>query len=335
MGATAKIFSFPLSRQSPVGLLVLLALGIFPLVSGNILYVEILILAVLYAIFAMSWDILTGYTHEVNFGFAFFIGGAGYLSGVLNSLFFFPPLMAIPLAALTAGMIGLLIGYLTLRLKGPYFAMVTLAFAGILYKLAFILYKITGGEEGISGLKSLTAGPVTDFYLIWTVTVGVYFLLIFYSRSKHGIILKAIRADEDVAQSSGINTAYYKIEAFAISGFLAGIGGGLYAHAQMHIGPTMLSGTISVLVVLLAMIGGMGTIVGPLLGAIFLSALNEILRAVEAYRIVIYTGLLIVFIYLAPEGFVNLPFVKRNPRAKRFLLGKEEYHEPSGSEKHF
>ena len=106
-------------------------------------------------------------------------------------------------------------------------------------------------------------------------------------------------------------------------------GGGLYAHAQMHIGPAMLSGSISVLVVLLAMIGGMGTIVGPLLGGILLSILNEILRVVEAYRIVIYTGLLIVLIYLAPEGLVNLAFVKRNPRLKRFLLGKEGTHEPS------
>jgi len=322
MEAFSRKFLFHLSRQSPGGLLILIILGVFPLASGNMLYVEILMLAALYAIFAMSWDILTGYTHEVNFGFAFFIGGAGYLSGVLNTLFSWPPFVAIPLAASAAGLVGILIGYLTLRLKGPYFSMATLAFAGILYKLAFIFYKITGGEEGISGLKSLTSGPMTDFYLIWAVTVAVYFLLIFYSRSKHGIILKAIRADEDVAQSSGINTAYYKVEAFALSGFLAGIGGGLYAHAQMHIGPVMLSGSISVLVVLLAMIGGMGTIVGPLLGGILLSILNEILRVVEAYRIVIYTGLLIVLIYLAPEGFVNQAFVKRNPRLKRFLLGK-------------
>jgi len=329
MGPFSRKFSSHLSRQSPGGLLILLILGVFPLASGNMFYVEILMLAALYAIFAMSWDILTGYTHEVNFGFAFFIGGAGYLSGALNTLFFWPPLVAIPLAASAAGLVGILIGYLTLRLKGPYFSMATLAFAGILYKLAFIFYKITGGEEGISGLKSLTSGLMTDFYLIWAGTVAVYFLLILYSRSKHGIILKAIRADEDVAQSSGINTAYYKVEAFALSGFLAGIGGGLYAHAQMHIGPAMLSGSISVLVVLLAMIGGMGTIVGPLLGGILLSILNEILRVVEAYRIVIYTGLLIVLIYLAPEGLVNLAFVKRNPRLKRFLLGKEGTHEPS------
>ncbi len=321
---TSRLFTYP-----PAGFVILAALGIYPAVSGNILHVEILLLAVVYAIFAMSWDILTGYTHEVNFGFAFFIGGAGYLSGALNIFLAFPPALSIPLAALAAGVSGILIGYLTLRLKGPYFSMATLAFAGILYKLSFILYKITGGEEGISGLKSLTSGPVTDFYLMWSVMAGVYFLLLFYSRSKHGTILKAIRADEDVAQSSGINTAYYKVEAFALSGLLAGIGGGLYAHAQMHIGPVMLSGSLSVLVVLLAMIGGMGTIVGPLIGGILLSILNEALRVVEAYRIAIYTGLLIVFIYLAPQGFVNLDFVRQSPWLKRFFLGKEVSHGPS------
>jgi branched-chain amino acid transport system permease protein len=320
----SRLFIYP-----PAGFMILAGLGIYPAVSGNILHVEILLLAVIYAIFAMSWDILTGYTHEVNFGFAFFIGGAGYLSGACNVFLAFPPALSIPLAALGAGVAGVLIGYLTLRLKGPYFSMATLAFAGILYKLAFILYKITGGEEGISGLQSLSSGPVTDFYLTWGVMIGIYFLLLFYSRSKHGTILKAIRADEDVAQSSGINTAYYKVEAFALSGLLAGIGGGLYAHAQMHIGPVMLSGSLSVLVVLLAMIGGMGTIVGPLLGGILLSILNEALRVVEVYRIAIYTGLLIVFIYLAPMGFVNLEFVRQSPWLKRFFLGKEEYHGPS------
>jgi branched-chain amino acid transport system permease protein len=329
MSVRSRKLPVHLSRQSPLGLLILLGLGAFPLMSGNLLHLEILKLAAIYAIFAMSWDILTGYTHEVNFGFAFFIGGAGYLSGALNTFLSVPPALAIPGAALAAGLVGVFIGYLTLRLKGPYFSMATLAFAGILFKLTFIFYKITGGEEGISGLNSLTSGPLADFYVIWIATVGIYFLLIFYSRSKHGVILKAIRADEDVAQSSGINTAYYKVEAFALSGFLAGIGGGIYAHSQMHIGPVMLSGYLSVLVVLLAITGGMGTIVGPLLGAIFLSILNEALRIVEAYRIVIYTGLLIFFIYLAPEGFVNLTFVKRTPWLKRFLLGKEESREPS------
>jgi len=312
----------PLTQnQSPFGLLILLAMALFPIISDNLFYIEIIKLAAIYAIFAMSWDILTGYTHEVNFGFAFFIGGAGYLSGILSSLLSVSLYLAIPIAALAAGVSGIFIGYLTLRLKGPYFAMATLAFASILYKLSFIFYEITGGEEGISGLDTFTDDPTKDFYVVWGAMVAIYFVLSLYARSKHGIILKAIRADEDATQSAGINTAYYKIEAFAISGFMAGIGGGVFTHSQMHIGPTMLSGYLSVIVVLLAMIGGMGTIVGPLLGAICLSIVNESLRIVEEYRIIIYTGLLIFFIYLAPDGLVNLRFIKSSRLLSFIFLG--------------
>ncbi len=312
-----------LRGQSPLGILVLLGMGVFPLLSDNIFHIEIIKLAALYAIFAMSWDILTGYTHEVNFGFAFFIGGAGYLSGILNARLGISPYLAVPLGALAAGVAGVFIGYLTLRLKGPYFSMATLAFSAILFKLSFILYPFTGGEEGI-GVEPFTDDPTHDLYVVWVVTVAVYVVLWMYARSKHGTILKAIRADEDATQSAGINTAYYKTEAFAISGFMAGIGGGLFAHSQMHIGPTMLSGYLSVIVVLLAMIGGMGTIVGPLLGAVCLSILNELLRVVETYRIIIYTGLLIFFIYVAPEGFANLGIVKRSRFLSFIFLGERK-----------
>jgi len=311
-------------EQSPLGVLVLLGMGVFPLLSDNIFHIEIIKLAALYAIFAMSWDILTGYTHEVNFGFAFFIGGAGYLSGILNAHLGISPYLAIPFGALAAGVSGVFIGYLTLRLKGPYFSMATLAFSAILFKLSFILYQFTGGEEGISGVEPFTDDPTQDLYVVWVVTVAVYVVLWVYARSKHGTILKAIRADEDATQSAGINTAYYKTEAFAISGFMAGIGGGLFTHSQMHIGPSMLSGYLSVIVVLLAMIGGMGTIVGPLVGAVFLSILNEMLRVVEENRIIIYTGLLIFFIYVAPEGFANLGIVKRSRVLSFLFLGERK-----------
>lgn len=311
-----------LSKQSPAGLALLGAGFIFAFLSENYFYIEIMMLAAVYAIFAMSWDILTGYTHEVNFGFALFVGGAGYISGILNLRVEFSPWLTIPLGALAAGLAGVIIGYLTLRLKGPYFAMVTLAFASIIYKLAFIFYDYTGGEEGISGLSPLSSDPRFDLLAVWTGTAAVYAVLWIYAGSKHGQILKAIRADEDAAQSSGINTAYYKIEAFALSGFLGGIGGGLFAHSQMQVGPTMLSGYISIIVVLLAMIGGMGTIVGPLIGAIVLSLLNEYLRVIEEYRIVVYSGLLILFIYLAPEGFANLAFVKKSRVLSSFILGE-------------
>ena len=317
-----KKSAFFIQRESPIALLLIGGGSLFPFVSDNLFYIEVMKTAAIYAIFAMSWDILTGYTHEVNFGFAFFVGGTGYLSAILNTFFSVSPYWAVPLSALAAGVFGIAIGYLTLRLKGPYFAMVTMVFASILFTLSFIYTEITGGEEGISGLETFSDDLIKDFFIIWAVMALTYFLLRLYAHSKHGIILKAIRADEDAAKSAGINTSYYKIEAFALSGTLGGIGGGIFAHSQMHIGPTMLSGELSIVVVLLTMIGGLGTIVGPLLGAVGLSVLNEYLRVVEEYRLVIYTGLMILLIYLAPEGLINLKFIKNSKRLTYIFLGK-------------
>lgn len=316
-------------NHSPFGLFILIAMAVYSIISNNLFYIEILKLAALYGIFAMSWDILSGYAHQINFGLAFFIGGAGYFSGIVTCRLPIPLYLSIPMAAFAAGGMGILIGYLSLRLRGPYFVMVTMAFASILYKLAFVFYRITGGEEGISGLEPFTNSPKKDFFVVWGVMVAVYFMLYLYGRSKHGIILKAIRADEDATQSAGINTSYYKIEAFAISSFMAGIGGGMFAHSQMHIGPTMLSGYLSTIIVLLAMIGGMGTVIGPLIGAIFLSIINESLRVVEEYRIIIYTGLLILFIYLAPDGLMHQQFIKGSRLLSFFFLGGRKTHETS------
>lgn len=315
---------FFIKRESPVALLLIVAGLLFPFVSDNFFYIEVIKTAAIYAIFAMSWDILTGYTHEVNFGFAFFVGGAGYLSAILNTFFSLSPYWAIPLSAAIAGIFGIVIGYLTLRLKGPYFAMVTMVFASILFTLNFIFTGITGGEEGISGMNSFSNDLIKDFFIIWTVMTLTYFFLRLYARSKHGIILKAIRADEDAARSAGINTSYYKIEAFALSGTLGGLGGGIFAHSQMHIGPNMLSGELSIVVVLLTMIGGLGTIVGPLLGAVSLTIFNEYLRVVEEYRLVIYTGVMILLIYMAPEGLINLKFIKNSKRLTYLFLGRRE-----------
>jgi len=321
---SSKKSAFFIQRESPIALLLIVGGSLFPLVSDNFFYIEVIKTAAIYAIFAMSWDILTGYTHEVNFGFAFFVGGTGYLSGILNTFFSVSPFWAVPVSALAAGIFGIVIGYLTLRLKGPYFAMVTMVFASILFTLSFIYTEITGGEEGISGLETFSDDLITDFFIVWAVMALTYFMLRIYAHSKHGIILKAIRADEDAAKSAGINTSYYKIEAFALSATLGGIGGGIFAHSQMHIGPTMLSGELSIVVVLLTMIGGLGTIVGPLLGAVCLSVLNEYLRVVEEYRLVIYTGVMILLIYLAPDGLINLKFIKNSKRLTYLFFGPRE-----------
>jgi len=326
-----KKFLYPIRDESPF-IIILFAIGIlFPFYTDNYFYIEVAKTAAIYAIFVISWDILSGYTHEINLGYAFFVGGAGYLSALFNVYLSLPVFASILFASFSAGIFGILIGYLTLRSKGPYFAMVTLVFASILFTSSFIFTGVTGGEEGISGLDCLTDDPLKDFLIIWLVLLVSYFILRIYSRSRHGIILKAIRADEDATKSAGINTSFYKIEAFALSATLGGAGGGLFAHAQMHIGPTMLSAEISIIVLLMTTIGGMGSIVGPFWVAIILSIFNEWLRIVEEYRLVLYTGILILLLYLSPDGLINSKFIKNSRITSYLFKGKTNSDEYFGS----
>jgi branched-chain amino acid transport system permease protein len=232
------------------------------------------------------------------------------------------PYLTVPASALCVAAAGAGIGWLTLRLRGPYFALSTIALSAVLYKFAFIFSRVFGGEEGISGVDPFASDVRTDFFVCLALFVISVSCLCAFARSHYGLILRSTRGSEDAAQSSGINTAYYKVVGCAVSGFFAGIGGAMYAHANMQIGPSMLAGSLSVFVVLLATIGGRGTILGPVYAAASLTLLNEWLRVVDQYRIVIFTATVITLVYLYPSGLVRArAFVRAPAWFRRFLLG--------------
>lgn len=307
---------------SPAFYLAVAGIAAISLFSGNIYLIEMLTLVVLYAQFAASWDVLSGYTEQDNYGHAFFIGGAGYLSAMLNKYFALSPWIGVPVAASIAAFIGLFVGWMTLRLRGPYFALSTIAFAAVLAKLAYIFSTVTGGDEGLSGLDTFTSGTGTDMMVMLALLVFSVICLTAFARSHYGLILRSTQHNEDAAQASGINTAFYKVMGFVISGFSAGIGGAMYAHVNMQVNPALLSGQLCVLIVLLAIVGGRGTIIGPVLVAGAFTLFNEWLHIIEVYRGIIFTGMLIVLVYLSPTGFANAAFFKRMPRLKRFLFGR-------------
>ncbi len=313
-------------RMSPLGISIFICLGVIPILSGSLLLREILIAACLYAVFAMSWDILSGFTRNINFGHAFFIGGSGYLAGLLNVRVGLPIVSAILISGIVAGTFGIVIGSLTLRLKGPYFALANFAFSAFLYQLSIILSDLTGGEEGLAGIKSLGSLPLTNYYLIVGVSFVTFLCLTNFANSKYGIILRSIGSNEEAAEASGINTTYYKVLAFTLSGFIAGIGGGIYAQWQRQIDPSMLGMNLSGNVLLLAVAGGMGTIIGPVLAAIALEFLNEWLRIFSEYRIIIYTTILILAIFIAPDGFVNQKVIRESRFLNKLVLGGIRKH---------
>ncbi len=296
------------------GLVVLLA----PLVVNDLYYLEILFLCHYYVILACSWDLLSGFTGNINFGHAFFIASSGYLGAVLNLNLGWDPWLTLPIGGIMAGLFGLLVGAVTLRLKGPYFAAVTFCFGALLYKWFMISSKFLGGEEGLSGIAPLTDSPLGNYYFSGLFMLAVIFLLYLISKSSFGMILRSIGENEIASEGSGINTTYYKVVAFIISAAIAGVAGAMYAHVQMHVGPEMAHDSLSGLILMMAVVGGMGSIIGPVIGAYLLTLVNESLRFLGEMRLLIYSGAVVLVIFFAPKGLLEI-----FSQAFRRIIGQE------------
>jgi branched-chain amino acid transport system permease protein len=277
-----------------------------PLVVDDPYYLELLFLCHYYVILACSWDLLSGFTGNINFGHAFFIAGAGYTGAVLNLNLGWQPWLTLPIGGLTAALCGMVVGTVTLRLKGPYFAAVTFCFGALLYKWFMVSSKFLGGEEGLSGIASLTDSPLGNYYFSSLFMVAVILILYFISKSSFGLILRSIGENETASEGSGINTTYYKVVAFIISAAIAGVAGAMYAHAQMHVGPEMAHDSLSALILMMAVVGGMGSIIGPIMGAYLLTLVNEFLRFMGELRLLIYSGAVVAVIFFAPKGLLEI-----------------------------
>jgi branched-chain amino acid transport system permease protein len=284
------------------GAVVLLA----PLVVEDLYFLELLFLCHYYVILACSWDLLSGFTGNINFGHAFFIAGAGYTGAVLNLNLGWQPWLTLPIGGIIAGLFGLVVGAVTLRLKGPYFASVTFCFGALLYKFFMVSSKSLGGEEGLSGIGSLTDSPLGNYYFSAVFMLAVIVLLYLISKSSFGMILRSIGENEIASEGSGINTTYYKVVAFIISAAIAGVAGAMYAHVQMHVGPEMAHDSLSALILMMAVVGGMGSIIGPIMGAYLLTLVNESLRFMGEMRLLIYSAAVVAVIFFAPKGLLEI-----------------------------
>lgn len=291
-----------------VVLLFFLVLLLFPLVTQDPYLLRILILASIFAIFAASWDLLSGFTGQMNFGHALFFGVAAYTAALLNLHAHLPPWGSIPLGALAAVLTGLIIGIPCLRLRGTYLALTTLAFPIILLGVVYAIPDITGGELGISGLERLSGSRLSDYYIAIVLMLGMSAIMWKITHSNTGLIFHAIREDELAARTAGINTTRYKLLAFCLSGFFAGISGGLYAHFMRIAGPANLEVTMSFMVVIWAIFGGVVTIYGPI-GAVFiLFPLLELFHFWPKLRMLMFALVILLILLYMPDGL--LPWVR-------------------------
>ncbi len=198
-------------------------LVLFPLFTRNPSFIDLVILANIYGVYVASWDILSGYSGQINFGHALFIGGGAYTAGLLNFYFHTSPAITIILGGLVAALLGLIIGFPCLRIRGPYLALATFAAAGIPYGLTSVYWEFTGGHDGLYGITPMTMDMTTKYYLSLLLLFVCGGILFAFARSKKGLILKSIREDEKGTMKSGINKTRNKLSTFIIRSVVAEI----------------------------------------------------------------------------------------------------------------
>jgi len=281
------------------------ALLLLPLVYDDAYVLRILTMTCIFAIFAASWDLLAGYTGQVNFGHALFFGAGAYTSGLLSLKLGIPPWATIWAGAAVAMCLGCLVGYLCLRLRGSYLSLATLAFPLIALGLLFAFPDFSGGELGISGLRRLAASPSANYYVAAVSMLAIVFGLWALADSRFGIVLHAIRDDEVAARASGINTPRYKLTVFAVSAAAAGFAGALFAHYLRVAGPSTLEVALSFQVVIWGIFGGAATIYGPVAAVFILYPLTEWLGSFRAFgelRLLIFAVIVLLVLLFMPRG---------------------------------
>jgi branched-chain amino acid transport system permease protein len=300
------------SSRNVIFLLLFILLIGFPLISSGYYILLILIFANVGAVYAASWDLTAGVTGQFSFGQVLFFGIAGYVSGFLNLHLGLPPLITIPIGGAMGVLAGLIVGLPSLRLKGPYFMIVSLIFPGILSGIIFMYPDLTGGETGLYGLSPISDNIVITYYAsLFMMLISIFILLKILS-SRIGLVFRSIREDPDVAEATGINTTKYKLLAWGISGLFAGIAGGFQTHQLMTINPFVFGSVYSFQAILYAIFGGAGTIIGSVAGSYILTTLNELLRYITDLRAILYTVVMIITFLFLPMGIYHWFAVKLN-----------------------
>jgi len=267
----------------------------------------------MYVILAQAWNIIGGYAGYASFGNVVFFGLGGYTVAVLMTELRWPFWPALPVAAVVGAVYAAVIGLPVLRLRGHYFAVATLGVAEGTREIIINLPKLTGGGSGetIPAVGSLATtsypGNAGFFYMFLALAVIATAVVWRVSRSRFGYALRSIHQDEEAAAAAGLNTTRTKVRAFMVSGALTALAGGIYAFQQVTIYPDRLfSVEITVLMVVMAVIGGAGTVIGPVIGAIGLEFLSEYLRQnVLEYHTLIFGAIIVAVILFLPQGIVS------------------------------
>ena len=266
-----------LGKVFPITILVLLAL--FPLVVESDYYRHLCILALMWVVIGTAWNLIAGYTGQVSFGDAAFFGTGAYTAGLINFHYGWSAWWGLALGGIAAALVALPFGWICFRLRGAYFALATLALNEVFRHTATIWEDLTEGMVGIMILQTFVS-KLPYYYIALALAVATIIIVQLVMKSKLGYYFVSIREDQDAAESLGINSTFYKMISLGIAASLTGIAGALYMNYMGFIDPEVVFSLhdISIMAILVGIVGGVGTIYGPAVGAFIMVIVQEIFR---------------------------------------------------------
>ncbi|MFX1453004.1 MAG: branched-chain amino acid ABC transporter permease [Promethearchaeota archaeon] len=339
--AESELKSWVKSFRGGIILLTLFLVIVLPLLIDSIVYYHVFIVAMVYAIYAASWDLLSGVTGQVSFGHAAFFGLGGYMCAALVKYLGFHWLPSIIIGGALGVFFGLIVAIPSLRLKGPYLALGSLAFSLLIYglfsmeSLGFLFF----GSAGIRNIPflegiSLATKLLIEFIIALVIMIICIVIMLIVYNSKFGTIFKGIRDDEYATEAAGINVTKYKLISFCISAFFAGIAGSLYALHRGNIKPDIFTSIYSFYPIIMVVVGGISTISGAAFGAYFFYVLNEVITQIcgdllpsdlqlifSSIATLFFAIILLLVVRFTERGLME-PTIKRSKDLWDLLRGK-------------
>lgn len=292
--------------------ILLFAAILFPRLVDNKYFLHVANLSMMFAILTLSLNILSGCTGLMSVGHIAFYGIGAYTSAILTAKLGLPILVGILMAGVISALASLLLGLPTMRLRGMYFSVSTLAFGEVIYQVFINWTSVTEGTKGIKGIPAPEFLGVsfrsydTYYYLVLAALVLAIVLTYNLIHSRPGRAMLSIRENDIAAEAMGVNIIEYKIIAFMVAAFFAGVAGALYVHEVHYVSPETFASSESAAVLAMMVVGGIGSIPGSILGGIALTVLPEMLRSFGNVRLVIYGAAVVAIIIFAPGGLGGL-----------------------------
>jgi len=304
-------------QKLPIGIFAFIIIS-FPFVFGRIPalgnYTNVMVFAGIYCIITIGLSLFIGYAGQISLGHAAFFGIGAYTSGILTAHLGWNPWFCLVVGVAIASIIAFLVGTPSLKLKGHYLAMATLAFGIIIFIIFNQEIKYTGGPDGMTGIPGLRLigfklNSVEKYYFfVWGIVFIIFLFTINLIQSRTGRALRAIHTSESAASAMGINVSRVKIIIFVYSAMLASLAGSLYAHYLNFINPSAFDLFFAIKLLIMIALGGMYSIWGAIVGAILITFLNyEWLHYFEEFEVIIYGAILLLVTIFLPNGLVGIP----------------------------